>query len=241
MKQPTPSPLKQHSRPGVDRLARNGLATLVALALLALLPALVSAQTDDGARFEAIADKLDAVPVYFLERMNGQRYTVDAGQDEPAVAPVFFYAESARSLRDDLQTREPPVETSVTRAGLGEIYMSIRDAEESEVSYALIGEPRQVSEARRINQDDDFSQAPVFAVQREDDGRFLPMRDTDGTLQLPLFIESQRARAAVEVMAQQNPDREDELVVSALPLQTAVNDMVSGRLDIESVIFIPPR
>lgn len=225
-----PSPLE------LKRLIRVGLASLFALA-----PPMLLAQSEENARLEAIADKLDAVPVYYLERENGQRYTVDAGPDKPAVAPVFFYVGSAQSLRDDLLLKESPVDTSVVRAGLGEVYMSIQDSQSSEISYALIGDPWQVSEARRVNQDDSFNQTPLFAVQLKDKSGFLTMKNADGTQLLPLFVESQRALAAVNGMVQQNQDLDGGLTVSAVPLGTAVSDMVNGRLDVETVIFIPPQ
>lgn len=221
---------------GLQGLARKSLATLIALS-----PALLVAQSDEELHLNVIADKLDAVTVYYLEYSGGERYSVDAGPGRPAVAPVFFYSASAQSLRDDLLTKEPPVETRLTAAGLGEVYMSIQDSASSSVSYALIGDPWQVNEARRLNEDALFNQTPVFAVQEAASGGFLTMRNSEGVSVMPLFIESQRALAAVELMEQQNPEVQQELTVIALPLQTAISDMVNGKLSAESVIFIPPQ
>lgn len=236
MKPSNSSPIRQPIPLKLKRLTRVGLVSLVALA-----PAILAAQTAEDSRLTAITDKLDAVHVYYLERESGQRYTVDAGPDKPAVSPVFFYEGSAQSLRDDLLLKEPPVETGVVRVGLGEIYMSIQDLQSSDVHYALISDPWQVSEARRVNEDENFNETPIFAVQMKGKDGFLSMKNTDGTPLLPLFVESQRALAAVDIMVQQNPDMKGGLAVSALPLSTAVSDMVNGRLDVESVIFIPPQ
>ena len=223
--------------PAGKRFSRYLLVPLMAF----LIPTALAAQPKEAASPDAIAEKLNAVPVYYLERNSGKSHTVDAGPDKPAVAPVFFYSGSASSLRDDLLTKTPPIETSLVRAGLGKIYLNMRNPEKSDFRYALIADPTQVDAARRITGNEDFNETPVFAVRQKEEGGFLTMKNPDGTVALPLFIESQRAYAALNIVLQQNKDMDGKLAVSALPLQTAINDMIGGRLEANAVVFIPPQ
>ncbi|PPI79394.1 hypothetical protein DXI23_03845 [Marinobacter flavimaris] len=222
---------------GRKQLAIRSLAALFVL----LTCDVFAAETQNATKLKAIADKLNAVPVYFLERPTGERYTVDAGKDGVTVVPVFFYAGSAGSLRDDLLTKEPPVETMVIQKGLGEIYSNMQNSKHSKVKHALIADPAQVDAARRIMKDDSFNETPVFAVRMKDGGGFLTMKNADETHSLPFFIESQRAFAALNLMVNQNEDFKGQLAIAAIPLKTAVNDMLDGRLETRTVLFIPPQ
>lgn len=214
--------------------------SLTALCLL-LTSAALAGDTESGKELKAITEKLNAVPVYFLKQTTGELYTIDPGVDEASVVPVFFYAGSAESLQDDLLTKKPPVKTTVVQEGLGEIYSSMRNREKSELKHALIADPAQVDAARRITNNNSFNETPVFAVRMKDGSGFLTMKNADGTHSLPFFVESQRAFAALNLMVNQNDDFEGKLAVSAIPLRTAVGDMIDGRLETKNVLFIPPQ
>ena len=71
---------------GRKHLTAHSLAALFVL----LASDAFAAETENAPKLKAIADKLNAVPVYFLEQTTGERYTVDPGKDEDSVVPVFF-------------------------------------------------------------------------------------------------------------------------------------------------------
>ena len=212
----------------------------MALCLL-LTSGALAGDAESGEDLKAIAEKLNAVPVYFLTQTTGKLYTIDPGGDKASVVPVFFYAGSAESLQDDLLNKEPPVKTTVVQEGLGEIYSNIGNKEKSTLKHALIADPAQVDAARRITKNESFNETPVFAVSMKDGSGFLTMENSDGTHSLPFFIESQRAFAALNLMVNQNHDFEGKLTIAAIPLRTAVSDMINGRLETRTVLFIPPQ
>lgn len=194
---------------------------------------------DKSIDLDQVADKLDQVPVFYLVRENGDPHTVSANSNDQPIAPVFFYRQSAESLQKDLS--EQRTELSIKEAALGSVYLQLSKQNSAGPRFALIGDPGQVMQARILNEDNSFNAVPVFSVRHESTGSHLTMRDSEGAQVLPLFIESQRVKAALAIVQEQASDSSEDLEIVAVPLETVVSDMVNGRLPYEKVLFVPPR
>lgn len=213
------------------------------LALIMLIAGLGAsswaAAQDDEIQLEEVAQKLNQVPVFYLVREGGDPHTVSANNSGNAIAPVFFYRQSAESLQTDLS--EQGSDLTIKETALGKVYLQLTEQKSNQPRFALIGDPGQVMQARILNEDDSFNAVPLFSVRQESTGSHLTMNDSQGNQVLPLFVESQRVKAALAIVQEQNSDMAEDLEIVAIPLETVVSDMVNGGLPFEKVQFIPPQ
>lgn len=220
-----------------------GMQKLIIVALMVIFTAggaspLVVAQ-EENVELDQVARKLDRVPVFYLVRENGVPHTVSANNNGKAIAPVFFYRQSAESLQKDLSGQG--TDLSIKETALGRVYLQLSEQSSDGHRFALIGDPGQVMQARILNGDDSFNAVPVFSVRQQSTDSHLTMLDSEGNQVLPLFIESQRVQAALAIVQEQNTDMSEDLEIVAVPLETVVSDMVRGRLPYEKVVLVPPQ
>lgn len=218
--------------------APNTLIVVFILIIAAIGGIPKSAAQASKAHLAQIATKLDQVPVYYLVNEDGSLHVVRT-DNEQSVAPVFFYRQSAESLRQDLSTMDSSF--TIKEAALGQIYLQLAERKSNEPRFALIGDPGQVMLARIVNEDHSFNAVPVFSVRQGSTGSHLTMLDSEGEQVVPLFIESQRVKTALSIMQKQNSAISEDLGIVAISLETVVSDMVNGSLPYQKVRFIPPQ
>jgi hypothetical protein len=182
---------------------------------------------------EAIAQKLNAVQVHYLVLESGAPFSYQ--RPDGRLVPAFFYQDAAAYFRDDLIEQSQINQASPVAAGLGDVYLHQGDDQHR---FVLMANPEQLAQARRFNENPEFDQVPLFAVKHRTSGDFLTM-SADSQAILPFFIESQRVARALSLMKAHGEDPEAWHIV-AIPLSTIVNDLHTGRLDIQKVRFIGP-
>lgn len=187
---------------------------------------------------DAVIDALNAVPVYFVTTASGLAPSVGAQQQSDFV-PVFLYQEEARIAKAELE-KQGAGQLVVNGLKLGAIYSGARDEAGESVRYGLVANPTQLAAAQRVSNGKSFEEVPVFIAKQKESGEVLTMKQSDGTLAVPLFLEFHRIEAALVALGKQLPDVAGTFRVEAYPLSAVVNDMQSGELDPRNVIMIPP-
>lgn len=196
---------------------------------------LASAQTAGN---DAVIGALNAVPVYFVTTASGLAPSVGARQQSDFV-PVFLYQEEARIAKAELE-KQGAKQLVVKGLKLGAIYSGARDEAGEPVRYGLVANPTQLAAARRVSGTASFEEVPVFIAKHKESGEVMTMKQSDGTLAVPLFLEFHRIEAALDALGKQVPDLAGTFRVEAYPLSAVVNDMKSGALNPKNVIMIPP-
>ncbi|MBL1273838.1 MAG: hypothetical protein COB25_015435 [Oceanospirillales bacterium] len=223
----TPNGLKGFNTATVRQSLFAGLCFLMAFT--------ANAQPADKA---AVINALNAVPVYFVTTASGTAPAVGAKQQTDFV-PVFLYSEEAKIARAELE-REGAKALKVERAELGILYSGELNKGNKGVSYGLVANPTQRAAAQRVSNGKSFSEVPIFIAKHKNSGEVMTVKQSDGTLAVPLFLEFHRIEAALDALGKQLPDMEGSFKVEAYPLSAVVNDMQTGALDPVSVIMIPP-
>ncbi len=207
-------------------------AVLVCLLLTTLS---ASAQTPAN---DAVIRALDAVPVYFVTTASGTPPSTGS-QYESDFVPVFLYPEEARIAKAELEQQGADA-LKVTRAKLGSIYSGSGGEEGQSVRYGLVANPTQLAAARRETRDQDFNETPVFIAKSRGSDEVMTMKQSDGSLAVPLFLEHHRLKAVLAALGEQVPELEGEFRIEAYPLSAVVGDMNSGALNPGNVVMIPP-
>lgn len=197
--------------------------------------------TEAGAQqSEALLEVLNAVPVYYLVHEGNRPVTLPT-PDGTRVAPVFFYPQAAMSMRDEiLAGPAAPAEKieGVAEAGLGDMYQL--QSSEGAVRFLLIGDPRQVANARRILGVDSFNAVPVFAAKQASTGRYVAMKGDAGKMVVAVFIEAERLERAIGDVMRAEASLEGDVVVDVMALDALVNGLHGGQLSTDEVQMIPP-
>ncbi|WP_417518104.1 Tic22 family protein [Marinobacter sp.] len=187
---------------------------------------------------EAVINALNAVPVYYVTTASGAALAVGAQQQADFV-PVFLYPEEANIAKAELE-RDGATALKVVRAELGVLYSGELSKNTNGASYALVANPTQRAAAQRISNGKSFSEVPVFIAKHKESGEVMTMKQSDGTLAVPLFLEFHRIEAALDALGKQVPDVAGAFKVEAYPLSAIVNDMQTGALNPANVVMIPP-
>ncbi|MDS1309891.1 Tic22 family protein [Marinobacter xiaoshiensis] len=203
--------------------------------LCILLPMTTQAQTSDQS---AVIKALNAVPVYFVATASGSAPSIGA-QQQADFSPVFLYSQEAKIAKTELE-HEGATGLNVERAELGVLYSGELSKKTKGLKYGLIANPTQLAAAKRLSANQNFSEVPVFIAKHKNSGEVLTLKQSDGTLAAPLFLEIHRIEAALDELAKQAPNTAGNFTVEAYPLSAIVNDMQRGALNPENVVMIPP-
>jgi hypothetical protein len=187
---------------------------------------------------KAVINALNTVPVYFVTTASGSAPAVGAKQQSDFV-PVFLYSREADIARAELES-EGATALKVVRAELGVLYSGELSEKNKGLNYGLVANPTQLAAARRISANSGFSEVPVFIAKDKQSGDVMTMKQSDGTLAVPLFLEFHRIEAALDALGKQVPSVADTFKVEAYPLSAIVSDMQTGALNPANVIMIPP-
>lgn len=217
-----------HSR---GRALQVHVAVLLSLLIFSVS---VAAQTS-GTR--EVIQALNAVPVYFVTTASGNPPSTGY-QNEPEFVPVFLYREEARIAKAELEQQGAKA-LKVVSAKLGSVY-SGSVGENQTVRYGLVANPTQLAAAKLAAEDPSFNEMPVFIAKNRRSGEVLTMKQSDGPLAVPLFLEHHRLKAALAALGDKIPDLDGLFRIEAYPLSAVVSDMQSGALNPGNVVMIPP-
>lgn len=223
----TPNRLKEFFTTGL----RGSLLALLCF----MMPLVTQAQS---AEKTSIINVLNSVPVYYVATASGAAPSV-AAQQQADFSPAFLYPQEAKIAKSELE-REGASGLKVERAELGVLYSGELNKKSEGIKYGLIANPTQLTAAKRLSANPNFSEVPVFIAKHKVSGEVLTMKQSDGTLAAPLFLEIHRIEAALDALGKQAPDTEGKFVVEAYPLSAIVNDMQNGALNPDHVVMIPP-
>ena len=223
----TPNGLKGFYKNTMRQSLLAGLCFLMALA--------AHAQPADK---KTVINALNAVPVYYVTTASGSAPAVGAQQQADFV-PVFLYPEEANIAKAELE-RDGATALKVVRAELGVLYSGELSENHNGASYGLVANPTQRAAAQRVSNGKTFDEVPVFIAKHKESDEVLTMKQSDGTLAVPLFLEFHRIEAALNALGRQVPDAADTFKVEAYPLSAIVNDMQTGVLNPVNVVMIPP-
>lgn len=209
-----------------------------ALLNMSLLFATMFAGAQTATGNDAVVEALNVVPVYFVTTASGLAPSVGTQQQSDFV-PVFLYQEEARIAKAELE-RQGARQLVLNELKLGAIYSGARDEAGEPVRYGLVANPTQLSAAKRISNGKSFSEVPVFIAKHKESGEVMTMKQSDGALAVPIFLEFHRIEAALDALGKQLPDIAGSFKVEAYPLSAIVNDMQTGALEPVNVVIIPP-